>query len=1074
MALVYVGGAEASGNSASFNLSLAGLSLQPGDLVIVSTGCVHTSDVNPGVSTVGYNEVADLYANRTRDANLSVNWKLMGAVPDTVVTCNGSGVATNGSVAVAHVWRNVDQASPLDVPVTTATGTRASPPDSPAITPITAGAVVIATGLGTSLSVNNSVTAPVGYTNQVDISVDPGNAATIGIASKAWVSGVENAAAWTNWTTNTADSWCAVSLAIRPYINQPPIATQNNPADSQIIDNSTPTFNFSSTDVESDRVEYNIQIDTVNTFNSGNLKSFFSASDAGFSIGHPFLPTAPVNYTVQTAITPGTYYWRVAAIDPAGSNIYGPWSSTRSFSLPSNIPPTVELNNPSDTTTGLTTTPTFSFTGTDPENDSIEYQIQVDTVNTFDSIGGDASNSLFSNSFESSSWTSVLVSGSNAAWTTATTSAYPTNITPQDGSYIARFNSYTCTANAQARFYPNTTFSIPGDAGAASLKFWIYHETGYASSNDRIQPQISTNGGSNWLDAGAATSRYNNTTGWEEVTVSLDSYIGVSSILLGFLGISGYGNDCHIDNVTVGYTIPKTPLLDKSSIYDNGFTTGHPYNPGLAIDYTTQSEQSLAEGLVYYWRVRATDPLGSGEYGNWSEIRSFSVGNIPPSVNLNSPTDTELTSTTPTLNFTGSDPESDKIEFKLQIDTVNTFDSQSGNPLLSVDSISDTGFSSGHPYDSESSVDYTVQSVLALGTYYWRVSAIDPLGRNIYGAWSDIQSFITVSNAPPSVTLNSPNNNATGTLTLPVLSFTGNDPEGDNIEYEIQIDTTANFDSNGGGSGNILFSNSFESAGWTSALVSGVSAAWSIVTSSTRPAGITINNGARMACFNSYTCTANAQARYRPSTTFSIPSNAGSPSLTYWLYHDTGYPNSNDRVYTQVSLNNGTSWTSVGTAASRYDGTTGWSLVSVDLSKYIGKGALLIGFLGISGYGNDCYIDNVTVTYNLPLINKTSTTDIGFSAGHPFTSGNIISYTVQVANALTNNVTYYWRTRAIDPSGRNSYGFWSETRSFTPNTGIKIWNGTLWVYKPVKVWTGANWVTKQVKVWNGDDWIING
>lgn len=1074
MALTYIGGAEASGNSAAFNISLSALSLQPGDLVIVSTGFVHTVDGDPGVTTAGYTEVADLRGNDTRDANLSVNWKIMGAIPDTSIACNGSLSATNGAVGVAHVWRGADQTSPMDVTPTTATGTNSSIPNSPAITPITTGAILIATGLGTSTAVDNSVTAPAGYTNQVDISIDPGSAATIGIASKAWVSGAEDPAAWTAWTTNTQDSWCAVSLAIRPYINQSPIATQNTPSDTEIITTTTPTFNFTCSDAEANMVEYNIQFDTVNTFDSGNLISLFSATDTGFSFGHPFAPDVAVNYTMQSAITPGIYYWRVCAIDPSGSNLYGAWSTIRSFSLPSNIAPAVTLNSPADTLTGLISTPTFSFAAVDPENDSIEYNIQIDTVNTFDSIGGGAVSSVFSNSFESASWTSVLVSGSAAAWTTTTSSAHPTGISPQNGTNLAGFNSYTCQAAAQARYYPNTTFNIPAVAGTASLSFWIYHETDYTTNNDQVQAQISTNSGVDWANVGTAASRYNSTTGWEEIIISLNDYIGVNNILIGFLGISGYGNDCYIDNVSVTYSLPNAPLINRLSTSDIGFTNGHPYISGSTIEYTVQSGEALPESFIYYWRVRAADPTGSGVFGNWSDTWSISVGNISPSVTLNSPNDTELTSTIPIFNFSASDPEADKVEYKLQVDTINTFDSQSGNPLLSVNSINYVGFSEGHPYDSESSVDYTAQSALALGTYYWRVAAIDPLGRNIYGAWSSIQSFTTVSNAPPSVILNYPKVNATGTSALPVFKFTGTDPENDNIEYEIQVDTVNTFDSNGGGPGNIIFTNSFEAAGWTSVLTSGTAAAWTIVTSSTYPTGIAINNGTRMARFNSYTCPANAQARYYPNTTFNIPSNAGSPNLTYWFYHETGSPTNNERVQLQVSLNSGTSWTSVGSTTSRYNGTTGWGKVTVDLSKYIGKNAILIGFLGISEYGNDCYIDNVTVSYNLPLIDKLSTTDMGFSAGHPYSSGSSINYTTQPATTLSEGVKYYWRVRAIDPLGRNSYGLWSETRNFTPNTGMKIWNGTAWVYKPVRMWNGSTWEPRIIKIWDGDDWVVNG
>ena len=42
------------------------------------------------------------------------------------------------------------------------------------------------------------------------------------------------------------------------------------------------------------------------------------------------------------------------------------------------------------------------------------------------------------------------------------------------------------------------------------------------------------------------------------------------------------------------------------------------------------------------------------------------------------------------------------------------------------------------------------------------------------------------------------------------------------------------------------------------------------------------------------------------------------------------------------------------------------------------------------------------------------------------------------------------------------------------NTGIKVWSGSTWGYKPVKVWSGAVWLTKPVKVWNGSTWITKG
>lgn len=860
-------------------------------------------------------------------------------------------------------------------------------------------------------------------------------------------------------------------------VNDSPTVALSSPINLYQTSNNLPTFSFIGVDPELNQVEFNFQFDTSDNFDSQSgspILSVSSSTDSGFTSGHPYDTGATIEYIIQSGLSLGVYYWRVSAIDPLGSNKYGAWSEVRSIEITPNLSASVALNAPLDLATGQITNPVLYFTGTDPENNSLEYQVQIDTVATFDSDNSGAGNTAYTNSFEINDWTSVLVAGSNASWTRAASSTRPTGITPNNGSNIAIFNSYTCQANAQARFYAGTTFNLPLNAVLANLNFWIYHDTGYSSSDDRVQLQISTNGGTDWSNVGVAASRYDGTTGWSEVSVDISSYIGSTNILIGFLGISGYGNNCHIDNVVCSYDLPAMPLINRVSSSDVGFSSGHPYSSGSEVNYTIQSSETLTESLVYYWRARAIDPSGSNSYGNWSSVYSFGVGNIPPVVTMNFPNEGEMVSTTPSVYFVGIDAELDRVEYNVQIDTASTFDSQSGSPLISAFSISDVGFSSGHPYESGYEVSYTTQIVLALGTYYWRVSAIDPLGRNIYGDWSLYQSFQVVSNAPPSVVLISPKNLAMGVPKNPNLRFIGTDPEGDNIEYEIQVDTVNTFDSNGGGSESVAMTNSFEAANWTSVLVSGSNASWTRATTSSRPAGISPNDGSNIAIFNSYTCQANAQARFYSSSTFSIPSNAGSATLTYWVYHDTGYPASNDRVQPQISRNSGSSWTSVGSATSRYNGNTGWEIASVNVTNYIGGTNLMIGFLGISGYGNDCHIDNVAISYDLPLISKRSATDIGFNPGSPFVSGASASYDVQSADTLTDGVTYYWRVRSIDPLGRNAYGMWSSIYSFIPNTGMKVWDGSSWTYKPLKVWDGSSWIAKPIKHWDGNEWVIKG
>jgi hypothetical protein len=157
MALQYVGGKTASivGSTATVtNVSLTdltgGLASSPaeGDFVLVAYATHSTADRSIGVTTSGYAEIAELYANDSRDVNLSVSWKIMGPTPDSAVDISATGATADPGAVAIHVWRGVDAATSLDVTSTTSTGLDSWVPNPPSITPVTSGAVVIAVGAG--------------------------------------------------------------------------------------------------------------------------------------------------------------------------------------------------------------------------------------------------------------------------------------------------------------------------------------------------------------------------------------------------------------------------------------------------------------------------------------------------------------------------------------------------------------------------------------------------------------------------------------------------------------------------------------------------------------------------------------------------------------------------------------------------------------------------------------------------------------------------------------------------------------------------------------------------------------
>lgn len=232
MALEYVGGktAAVTGSTATVtNVSLTdlsgGLASAPaaGDIVIVGYTVAATADRVIGVTTSGYTEVAELYANDTIDANLSVSWKIMGATPDTSVSVSATGGSTDGAVVAIRVWRGADSTTPMDVTPTTATHLNTWTPDPPAITPVTSGAVIEVIGAGAAgIDVSQmGAMSSSQLSNFLTASPAPGGSAArssgIGVGNFAWSSGSFNPNAFSvSGTSSTTYSAASVTLALRP------------------------------------------------------------------------------------------------------------------------------------------------------------------------------------------------------------------------------------------------------------------------------------------------------------------------------------------------------------------------------------------------------------------------------------------------------------------------------------------------------------------------------------------------------------------------------------------------------------------------------------------------------------------------------------------------------------------------------------------------------------------------------------------------------------------------------------------------------------------------------------------
>lgn len=167
---------------------------------------------------------------------------------------------------------------------------------------------------------------------------------------------------------------------------------------------------------------------------------------------------------------------------------------------------------------------------------------------TFTVMASGGSTTLFSDGFEGSGWSTAQVSGNRGKWTLAGSGSHP-SASPHGETRLADFNSYFAASGNRTRLYRTTGFTVPTSYPTVTLKFWMYHDTGYPSYNDRVQAQVSTNR-TTWTNVGSAVSRYNGTTGWAQVSIDVSSFKG-QTLYLGFVGISAYGNDEYLDDVSV-------------------------------------------------------------------------------------------------------------------------------------------------------------------------------------------------------------------------------------------------------------------------------------------------------------------------------------------------------------------------------------------------------------------------------------------------------------------------------------------------------------------------------------------
>lgn len=217
----YVGGTSGNfinggGGTVSLTSLSGGLGTEPieNDIVIIglALGTQSLRNVSCSFGTL----IATLSSDDSFDSVFHARYKVMTGTPDTSFSITGTGNVTDSLGYCVHVWRNIDTATPLDVAATTATGLNDAIPTFPAITPTTAGAIIIAIG-GAGGGTLDTFTDPGSVTNFLQgwgVDTQDGNACMFSYES--WTSGAYNPPSPGGGGGGGTSAWTACTIALRP------------------------------------------------------------------------------------------------------------------------------------------------------------------------------------------------------------------------------------------------------------------------------------------------------------------------------------------------------------------------------------------------------------------------------------------------------------------------------------------------------------------------------------------------------------------------------------------------------------------------------------------------------------------------------------------------------------------------------------------------------------------------------------------------------------------------------------------------------------------------------------------
>ncbi len=161
--------------------------------------------------------------------------------------------------------------------------------------------------------------------------------------------------------------------------------------------------------------------------------------------------------------------------------------------------------------------------------------------------------------FPPTGWTHLDISGDNKLWDRQTSGTNP-NCSPNSGAAMIRYNSYSYSAGSSAALISSVV-----DLSSATtpiVEFWMYRDNAFPSLADRVEILINTTpafAGATHLGTINRTRSLAPTEtadGWYKYVLAIPAGFNSATNYILIRGISAYGNNIFVDDVTVRESAP--------------------------------------------------------------------------------------------------------------------------------------------------------------------------------------------------------------------------------------------------------------------------------------------------------------------------------------------------------------------------------------------------------------------------------------------------------------------------------------------------------------------------------------